>query len=53
MKPVDCRRPCDCRHPSECIFNQGAPERPNFALVWIVGAVAVAVAAVVLLIVVL
>jgi hypothetical protein len=50
MKPVDCRRHCDCRHPSECIFHEAAPERPFFAIVWIVGAVAVAVAAVLILI---
>jgi hypothetical protein len=54
MNPVDCRRHCDCHHPSECIFNQVAePERASFALVWIVGAVAVAIVAAVILVLVL
>ena len=53
MNPVDCRRQCDCHHPSECIFNEAAPERASFALVWIVGAVTVALIAAVILVVVL
>ena len=53
MKPTDCPRQCDCHHPSECIFNQVAPERPGYTVVWIVGAVMVAVAAVILIVVLL
>jgi hypothetical protein len=53
MKPDECPRRCDCHHPSECIFNQFAPERPSFVVVWIVGAVIVAMVAVALLIVLL
>lgn len=53
MKPDDCPRQCDCHHPSECIFNQSAPERPSFAVVWVVGAVVVAVALVLILVVLL
>ena len=53
MKPYDCRRQCDCHHPSECIFNQLAPERPSYAVVWIVGAVIVAAVAVILVLVLL
>ena len=53
MNPNDCPPHCDCRHPSECIFNQLAPERPSFVVVWIVGAVIVAVAAVIILAVLL
>jgi len=52
MKPNVCPRQCDCHHPSECIFNQVAPERPGFAVVWIVGAVTVALVALLILIVV-
>jgi hypothetical protein len=51
MNPHDCPRQCDCSHPSECIFNQVAPERPSYAVVWIVGAVTVALIAVILLLV--
>ena len=51
MNPVDCRRRCDCHHPSECVYNQAAPERPSYALVWIVGAVAVAVLTTILVLV--
>ena len=53
MKPNTCPRQCDCHHPSECIFNQGAPERTSLAVVWIVGAVAIAVLAAVILLVAL
>lgn len=53
MNLNDCPRQCDCHHPSECIFNPAAPERPSFAVVWIVGAVFVALATVVILLVVL
>jgi hypothetical protein len=53
MKPLDCRRECDCHHPSECIFTEVAPDRASFVLVWIVGAVTVAVAAAVILVVML
>ncbi|MBP1820954.1 hypothetical protein [Mycobacterium sp. OAE908] len=52
MKPTDCPRQCDCHHPSECIFNR-APERPSYAVVWIVGAVMVAVAVALLTLVLL
>jgi hypothetical protein len=51
MNPKDCPRQCDCRHPSECIFNQLEPERPSYAVVWIVSAVIVAVVAVVIVLV--
>ncbi|MBE1546471.1 hypothetical protein GGC64_000479 [Mycobacterium sp. OAS707] len=50
MNPNNCPRQCDCHHPSECIFNQLAPERPSYAVVWIVGAVIVAVMAVILVV---
>jgi hypothetical protein len=53
MNPNDCPRQCDCHHPSECIFNQLAPQRPSYAVVWIVGAVIVAVVAVILILVLL
>ena len=53
MKPNDCPRQCDCHHPSECIFNQVAPERSSYAVVWIVGAVFIAVVALILLVVLL
>ena len=49
MNPYGCPRPCDCHHPGECLFTQAAPERPSFAVVWIVGAVAVAALAAVLI----
>ncbi|AGB22999.1 hypothetical protein Mycsm_02666 [Mycobacterium sp. JS623] len=52
MNPYGCTRQCDCNHPSECIFKQTAPERPSFAVVWIVGAIAVAAMVVVVLILV-
>jgi hypothetical protein len=42
MNPYGCPRQCDCHHPGECFFNQTAPERPSFAVVWVVGALAVA-----------
>jgi hypothetical protein len=50
MNASDCPRQCDCNHPSECIFNQVAPEQPSFAVVWIVGAIIVAAAVAVILI---
>ena len=53
MEPNDCPRRCDCHHPSECIFNQVAPERPSFVVVWVVGAVIVAVTVVAILVVLL
>jgi len=53
MEPNDCARRCDCHHPSECIFNQVAPERPSFVVVWVVGAVIVAVTVVAILVVLL
>jgi hypothetical protein len=52
LKPSDCPRQCDCHHPSECIFNQVAPEQPSHAVVWIVGAVTVALMAVLIFVVV-
>ena len=52
MNPYGCPRQCDCHHPSECFFKQSAPERPSFAVVWVVGAVAVAAAAVAVLLLV-
>jgi hypothetical protein len=51
MRPNDCPRRCDCSHPSECIFNQPQPERQSYAVVWIVGTVAVDAAVVTLLVV--
>ncbi|MFG1929891.1 hypothetical protein ACGFK1_04430 [Mycobacterium sp. NPDC048908] len=42
MNPYGCPRQCDCHHPGECLFKQAAPEPPSFAVVWIVGAFAVA-----------
>ncbi|MGX9792133.1 hypothetical protein [Mycobacterium sp. MMS18-G62] len=51
MNPSDCARRCDCSHPSECLFRQYAPEKPSFAVVWIVGAIVFA--AVILLVVLL
>jgi hypothetical protein len=53
MNPNDCLRQCDCRHPSECLFAAPEAERPSFAVVWIVGAVAVAAGVVILLVVLL
>jgi uncharacterized protein (DUF983 family) len=53
MNPDNCPRQCDCHHPSECIFNQVAPDRPSYAVVWIVGAVLVAVVALILVVVLL
>lgn len=53
MKLNDCPRRCDCHHPGECIFKQAAPVRPSYAVVWIVGAVCVALAMGVILLVVL
>jgi hypothetical protein len=50
MKPDECPRQCDCSHPSECIFSQLAPEGPSYALVWIVGAVTLAVLAIILIV---
>jgi len=50
MNPHGCPRRCDCHHPRECIFNQVAPERSTFAVVWIVGAVIVAVVVILVLV---
>jgi hypothetical protein len=40
----DCGR-CDCADPSECLYGPREVERASFALVWIVGAAAVALVA--------
>jgi hypothetical protein len=53
MNPYGCTRQCDCSHPSECVFKQTAPERPSYVVVWIVGAVLIALVAVILVVVLL
>jgi hypothetical protein len=49
MSDPICGRTCDCSHPGECLFNAPEAERSSYVVVWIVGAVAVAVIALVLL----
>jgi hypothetical protein len=41
---------CDCSHPSECLLGPPAPERPSYLVVWVVGAVVVAVVLLVLVV---
>lgn len=43
MTVNECSLRCDCSHPSECLFADPEPERPSGAIVWIVGAVVLAV----------
>ena len=46
---IDCGR-CDCAGPSECLYGPREVERASFALVWIVGAAAIAVVALVVVV---
>lgn len=39
---------CDCSHPGECLFGPPEAERPSYVIVWIVGALVIAVVVLVL-----